>query len=267
AAPTVEASTEPGIYEFQDVPVGAYELLATADGSPFDPDRETVEIGADDAVTADLDVGFRFSIDRHRDELAALRTAADELVPSSQIDTAIHGYYASVAHALADVVESLPERGDQFAGTGVDPDAVAEALLDTGQGVVTVVDNALNTKQNVDLFNGCADLPAATVEWDGFEITTLFDLAGKEQMLDQQTEIRTRLTELEERIDAERDELNVVSPASDVLDELRNFAQNEMKSDTTRNAAVVFVLLGFADAVEELFEREQLRERLQYTRF
>jgi len=266
AAPAVGASTEPGIYEYEDVQVGSYELLATADGAPFDPDRKTVEIGTDESVTADLDVAFRFSIAEHRDEVEALRTAADELVPSSQIDTAIHSYYASVAHALADVVESLPDRGDQFAGTGVDPDTVAEALLDAGQGVVTVVDNALNTKQNVDLFNACADLPAATVEWDEFEVATLFDLAGQER-LDQQTEIRQRLTELDERVDAEREELNIVSPASDVLDELRDYARSTQKPDATSNAAVAFVVIGFADAVDGLFDREELRERLQYTRF
>jgi hypothetical protein len=266
AAPTVEQSTDPGIYEFEDVQVGSYELLATADGSPFDPDRETVEIGADESVTADLDVEFRFSIDSYRDDIEALRTAADELVPSSQIDTAVHSYYASVGHALVDVVESLPDRGDQFAGTGVDPDAVAAALLAAGQGVVTVVDNALNTKQNVDLFNACADLPAAAAEWDEFEVATLFDLAGQER-LDQQTEIRQRLSEVDERVDAEREELNIVSPASDVLDELRDYARSTQKPDATRNAAVAFVVIGFADAVDGLFDRGELRERLQYTRF
>lgn len=250
------------------LPAGEYTLVGSVDAEPFEDVRSRVTVPEDDTATVSLDVPFVFELSAtQRESLEALRREADDLLPGGRLDSAVHGYYASVARSLGDAAERVPESGVRFAETGVDPAPVVDAMLAAGRGCVEGVDNAMNTKHNVDLFSACADMREVSEEWRAdYDLDDLFELAAADRV-SQRAELKSRLSEAESTVEDHRGEVNVISPASDVLEELQAYEGDTRESDEVRNAAFVFAVAGFVDAVTELFEHPRLLDRLNRTMY
>ncbi|GAA0203513.1 carboxypeptidase regulatory-like domain-containing protein [Halobaculum roseum] len=262
SSPTDEGDDAVGL------PAGEYTLVGSVDGAPFEDVRSRVTVPEDDTTSVTLDVPFEYELSAtQRESLEALRREADDLLPGGRLDSAIHGYYASVAQSLADAVERVPESGTRFAETGVEPDPVVDATLSAGRGCVEGVDNAMNTKHNVDLFSACADMREASEEWRAdYDLDDLFELAAADRV-SQRAELKSKLSEAESTVEDNRGEVNVISPAGDVLEELQAYESETRESDEVRNAAFVFAVAGFAEAVSELFEHPRLLDRLNRTMY
>ncbi|QZP39463.1 carboxypeptidase regulatory-like domain-containing protein [Halobaculum magnesiiphilum] len=262
SSPTDEGDDAVGL------PAGEYTLVGSVDGAPFEDVRSRVTVPEDDTTSVTLDVPFEYELSAtQRESLEALRREADDLLPGGRLDSAIHGYYASVAQSLADAVERVPESGTRFAETGVEPDPVVDATLSAGRGCVEGVDNAMNTKHNVDLFSACADMREASEEWRAdYDLDDLFELAAADRV-SQRAELKSKLSEAESTVEDNRGEVNVISPAGDVLEELQAYESETRESDEVRNAAFVFAVAGFAEAVAELFEHPRLLDRLNRTMY
>lgn len=249
-----------------ELPVGEYELAGTVDGGSFGEARRRVTVEEDATTTVTLDVPFEYDLTAaQRDELDALRRETEELVPGGRLDTAVHRFYASVAEELGDTVETVPDSGARFAETGVEPSTAVDGVLAAGRGAVDAVDDAMNTKHNVDLFSACADMRESSVRWtEGYDLDDLFALADADRV-SQRAELRSRIADAEEEVEAHRGDVTVLSPAQDVLDELRTYARESRESDEVRNAAFVFSVAGFVSAVETLFDHPRLLDRLNRT--
>ncbi|MFC6793415.1 hypothetical protein ACFQFH_02600 [Halobaculum halobium] len=125
----------------------------------------------------------------------------------------------------------------------------------------------MNTKHNVDLFSACADMRGVSEEWRAdYDLDDLFDLVASDRV-GQRAELKSRLSEAESTVEDQRSEVNVISPAGDVLEELREYERETRESDEVRNAAFVFAVAGFVEAVTELFEHPRLLDRLNRTMY
>ncbi|QZX99090.1 carboxypeptidase regulatory-like domain-containing protein [Halobaculum rubrum] len=262
SSPTDEGDDAVGL------PAGEYTLVGSVDGAPFEDVRSRVTVPEDDTATVTLDVPFEFQLSAtQRESLESLRSEADDLLPGGRLDSAVHSYYASVARSLADTVERVPESGIRFAETGVAPEPVVDAMLSAGRGCVEGVDNAMNTKHNVDLFSACADMREVSEEWRAdYDLDDLFELAAADRV-SQRAELKSRLSEAESAVEENRAEVNVISPVGDVLEELQAYERETRESDEVRNAAFVFAVAGFVESVTELFEHPRLLDRLNRTMY
>ena len=262
SSPTDEGDNAVGL------PAGEYTLVGSVDGAPFEDVRSRATVPEDDTATVTLDVPFEFQLSAtQRESLEALRREADDLLPGGRLDSAVHSYYASVARSLADAVERVPQSGIRFAETGVAPEPVVDAMLSAGRGCVEGVDNAMNTKHNVDLFSACADMREVSEEWRAdYDLDDLFELAAADRV-SQRAELKSRLSEAESTVEEHRGEVNVISPAGDVLEELQAYERETRESYEVRNAAFVFAVAGFVESVTELFEHPRLLDRLNRTMY
>lgn len=250
----------------EGLPIGEYEFVGRVDHEQFSTARSTVTVREDQKARVSLDVAFTFELSAdQRSQLDELRTEASALAPSGRLDAAIHRYYASVADSLADTVESVPSAGERFATSGVDPDLAVEGMLSAGRGALASVDDAMNSKHNVDLFSACADMREASVDWGGsYDLGSFLELAEADRVT-QRAELKSTFSETESVLEENRGEVSVVSPGQDVLEELQAYKHETRESNQVRNAAFVFVLSGFADAVQGLFDHPRLVDRLNRT--
>jgi hypothetical protein len=257
-----------GRVSFDGVPVGQYRVTASADAPWFDCSPSDVTVSAGETADVTLDVAFVWSLDDgQRDRANAIRDGVDDLTSSRTTDVAVPRYYGSVVDSLLDTVERLPDCGRQFARTGASPDHVTDAVLDRADDLVGVVDDAMTTKHNVDLFTACADMPDARVEWtDSFEVVYLFELVGQ-QRVEQRRELRARLQSVDERIDGERGAVSSIHPVSDTYDKVKRLVGRAKDDDDVTHAVTVFAACGLLDAAEGLFDEPALRERLERTMF
>ncbi|MFB6126924.1 MAG: hypothetical protein ABEJ79_06495 [Halolamina sp.] len=260
------AEVSDGEVSFESLPAGAYEVTTAVGGEQFDTATETVRVQNGGRARARLDVSFEYDLSAdQRNRLAELQTAADDLVPTSQLDGAVHRYYASVVRSLVSEIERVPRLGARFAGADVGPDETVEALLWAGESLLDIIDPALNTKHNVDLFSACANMRQADIRWEsGYELDSFFELAAADRG-EQRSRLRAALSEAESTVEAERSEVTVASPARAVMDELQSHVQDTRESDEVRHAALTVVVVGLADAVETLFDHPELRDRLNRT--
>ncbi|UPW02281.1 hypothetical protein M0R88_09365 [Halorussus gelatinilyticus] len=257
-----------GAAEFDDLPVGKYEAGTEIPGDAFAVQSKRVRVRDGQRTRATLDASFEYGLDRRqRDRIADIRRDVDALTTASGRDVAIPRYYGSVVTALLDAVERLPREGHRFAIADADPDEVVAALLDTAEETVELVDDAMATKRNTDLFGACVDMPDARVEWSGdFEAETLFGLLAEDRTAQRQP-VRTQLQAVDDRINDERSDVAVVAPARELWEGVQRLVQRAPDDDPVRGAAVVLAASGLLDAVDELFDHEELRERLERTVF
>lgn len=258
-------SADDGI-TIEGLPIGEYEFIGRVDREQFSTARSAVTVREDQTARVSLDVAFTFDLSPdQRGQLDELRSEASELAPSGRLDSAIHRYYASVAESLADTIESVPAAGERFAKSGVDPSLAVEGMLSAGRGALASVDNAMNSKHNVDLFSACADMREASVNWEGgYDLGSFLELAEADRVT-QRAELKSTFSETESVLEANRGEVSVVSPVQNALAELQAYEHETRESNQVRNAAFVFVLSGFADAVQGLFDHPRLVDRLDRT--
>ncbi|WP_135827746.1 collagen binding domain-containing protein [Halorussus halobius] len=259
-----------GVASFEDLLVGEYEVEVTipSGGNAFVVDTQRARIRDGRVARETLDASFEFGLSRNqRDRISSVRQEVDELVSISGRDVAIQRYYGSVVTGLLETVERLPREGHRFARADADPDAVADALLDAAESAAELVNEAMTTKRNSDLFGACVDMPDHRVEWEGgYDVETLFELLDDDRKNQRQT-VLTQLRSVDDRINDERSDLASVSPARELWDRVKSFVNEEQGDDSVRGAAVAFAAGGLLDAVDELFDHDQLRDRLERTVF
>jgi hypothetical protein len=263
-----ETTDEEGVGAFTGLPVGKYEVGTEVPGDAFAVQSKRVTVRDGRRARATLDASFEYDTDPSQDErITEIRRDVDELTTGSGRDVAIPRYYGSVVTALLDTVERLPREGHRFASADADPDEVVAALLDTAEETVELVDDAMATKRNTDLFGACVDMRDERVSWDGdFEVETLFGLLGEDRTAQRQT-VRTQLQAVDDRINDERSDVAVVAPARELWEGVKQLVRDAPDDDAVRSATVVLAAAGLLDAIDELFDHDELRERLERTVF
>ncbi|WP_132056889.1 carboxypeptidase-like regulatory domain-containing protein [Halorussus amylolyticus] len=261
---------ESGVATFDDLLVGTYEarLEFSGGGNAFSAQSKRVEVRDGGRTRETLDSPFEFTLGRaERDRITSIRQDVESLAAASGRDVAVPRYYGSVVTALVDTVERTSRQGHRFATADADPDAVVAALLDAAEEAVELIHTAMTTKRNTDLFGACADMPDEWVEWSGsFDADALFELLEDDRTSQRQTVLQ-RLRAVDDRIDRERSDLAVVAPARELWDGVKEFVNSERGDDRVRGAAVAFVAIGLLDGVDELFDHDELRSRLERTVF
>lgn len=259
-----------GTAEFSAVPVGEYEVAfaPTESGSSFRSASSHVAV-EDGTTEVTLASSFRYTLDAdQRDRIASMREAVDSLSSTrAGVDVAIRYYYGTAVASLLDAIERLPDQGHRFAATTVGPDELVEALLAAAESALDGLQNALSTKRNVDLFAACAAMPEARVDWSGeFSTADLFDWLADDPVA-QRRRLTERLESVDERIESERPDFAVVSPARDPWSAIRDLVRGDRGDDRVESAALGFVAVGLLDAVADLFDEPALRERMERTVF
>jgi hypothetical protein len=265
--PETGETASDGTVRFDGLVVGEYTVRAEA-GDGFTVPEQSVTVARDRTEQCRIDLHFEYELSPEQaDRVAALADATSELRPSKQLDGAVHHYYGTVIESLAGVIEELPAAGHQFVGLDTDPDTVTDELLDVGEQLLERTKVALNDKRNVDLFTACAGMSDDRPVWrDGYDRAALFDcLDGDRRALLES--LRDRRAATDEEIGARRSEVTVDSPVREpfeAVDELVEAESSPMPSHP-RQAALSFAVEGYLRAVENAFDEQSLRERLDST--
>ncbi|SDR44140.1 COG1361 family protein [Natronobacterium texcoconense] len=260
-----------------DVLIGNYRAeIPAPDGyhEVFDDDEAPLTVTEDDTVDASVNAQFTWTLSSGKDDQAVridrIRQDLESLTVHSGRDTAIPAYYASVVESMLEAVESIPDSGHLFVDSDVDvdPDVLANAILETAARTTDAINDAMTTKRTIDLFAACADMPDPGVRWRGeYELEELFELFERleAEPKEQRRELKERYNAVGERIEDARQDVSETAPAR----EMHQRAW-ELFDDTDREREAVVALyasLVVFDAVERLFEHDALRERLSRTVF
>lgn len=265
-----EAKTDAtGAISVPDLRVGEYELRVDLPPGAdcFDTRPVTARVRDSQTTSERLAIDFDFSLgSAHRRRLDDIRQDLDGIGSVARRDTVIPRFYASVVEAYLDQVQELESAGIALLEHNRDPATTADAMLDAAEAATRTIDDVMSSKRNVDLFTACSDLPDQSVAWNGqFDLEDLFDLAAIPEWKGPHLgQFDDRKTEVERTIDAERGDLAEVSPAQEMISGLEEMSMQE-RTDPLRSAAYLVLMEGLLDAVERLFERSTLRERMTQT--
>ena len=251
------------------VGVGTYELtLEGAQSDRFEGGTTTVTVRRNQTVTAAVEARFSWSLSStQRETLSSLRSDVQSLARQSGRDTAIPRYYGSTVEALLDVVETLPRSGSAFLGQSSEPGpaVVADSLLEAAQSSLEAIHEAMSTKRIVDLFAACSDLPDHQVRWSG-----RCDLASALERLestpgDERHRLKPKYEAVKETVEDNREDLAEVGPAMEMLDAAWTMVNDS--EDTPAGLARIYAAELLLEAVEQLFDHDPLRQRLERTVF
>ncbi|WP_324664315.1 hypothetical protein [Haloarcula sediminis] len=264
----VNVTSEPdGTHRSSSIPVGRYRAAIDPPASTeglYRSSEVTFEVTEGDRTEVEMDAAFTWELSRaHRDRISQIRRDMDQITGKSGIDLAIPNYYASVIETVLDAVEAFPEQGDQLISAEAHPDEITEATLEAAGAAVETVADAMSTKRNRDLFTACADMPDATVRWQGgFDLPALVERLNEDQMAVRRS-YAARADSVSDRIDAERGAVSETAPARSMLDEVGI----ESRGDHVDEVVATHVAIMLLDAVDELFDHPELTERLSRTVF
>lgn len=263
----VETTDKTGDFTLEPLLIGQYRAslnLPRRLESLFETreNRLTVTDGVETEVT--LEASFTWDLSpAQRDRIRQIRTDLQDVTGKSGVDTAIPQYYASVIEGILDAVEAFPDRGHHFAEVDTHPDEVVSATLDATARAVETISDAMSTKRNLDLFTACADMAAARAQWEGtFQMEVLIDRLGDDGMTARRA-FAARADEVSDRIDSERSGLSEVAPARELLERV----DIESSGGDVESIVAVHVAILLVDAIDELFDHPELRERLSRTVF
>ena len=269
--PDAQARTDSrGQLQFDGVPIGQYQLdvALPTDSDAFAVSGGRLEVRENRTVTQRVDIEFRYSLRAHRDRIANIRRDLDDLATSTRRDDAIQTYYASVLRAVLDEIERLPQSGHPFIEHDRDPDAVAAALLAVTEEATAMLDERLSSRQNVSLFASCSSLPDVDAEWRGDVSITDVLAHTDEDRHELRSEYNRRFEAVDDRVTSELRDLAEVSPAREVLEGVNDLAQEcGRATDDLQRTTGLYVLLQLLAAVEGLFDRPELRKRLEQTAY
>ena len=257
-----------GEVTFQDARIGAYDAVPTLADKPteFTADSVSVRISEGQRTREKLPIRFDYALsDTHRRTIRDLRDRASDIATVSRRDGAIQSFYASVVHELLDTVEDIPNQPQPLLVVGIAPDSLVSAMLSAAEKATETVDEVMSSKRNVDLFAACTDLPSASVTWDGpVSMERLLELS--EQDIGQQRgELANRVERTDDRIARERSDVAEVRPAQEMLEAVRAMVRDSANVSQVDSAALVVTAEALLDAIESLFTRTQLRERMERT--
>jgi len=262
---TTDASGE---VTFEDVRIGTYRAAPSLTDKPteFSADDVSVRISEGQRTRETLPVRFDYELTGdHRRRIRDLRDRASDIATVSRRDGAIPSFYASVLHELLDTTEAIPTQAQPLLVAGIAPDRVVEAMLSAVEKAADTVDDVMSSKRNVDLFAACTDLPSASVTWNGeASIERLLELSTQES--GQQREgLTDQVEQAEDRIATERSDVAEISPAQEMLEAVRTMVRDSATLSQVDSAALVVAASALLDAIESLFDRTQLRERMERT--
>jgi len=253
------------------VVVGEYdvtvELPAGADEFEMDDIDNPVTVAEDETTTVEVDVRFAYELPPEaRRRLGDLRDRLESVSSHPRSDVAIPTFYASVVHELLDTVEDVPRNPALFLQNDHSPQTTIDALLAAAEAGVEAIDEAMSSKQNADLFAACGDMDRADVVWEGsFDLASFFERVEQDSGR-RRADIAQRLDEVDDTISRELRDLSEVRPAQDMWEQTRDMARDTSRSDPEM-AAITVLGLGLLDAIEALFDRQPLRERMTRTVF
>ena len=257
-----------GQVRFDTLLIGEYDISASVPGAgrAFSVSTPPATVSQDQTTDTTVDISFTY---QHSNEVQRrirdLQHRLDDLGSSARRDDAIQGYYASVLRSVVDEIEAIPAAGYEFLTHEQDPEQVAIALLDATDRMVDTAERVLSSKRNVDLFSACSGLPAVAVSWDGdADLSTVLDRCA-EDIGTQRAQIGDRVESVDQLITQELRDLAEVSPAREMLEAIRQEAGDQSGMDQLTVTAQLFVIELLLDAVESLFERPALRERMNQT--
>lgn len=259
-----------GRAHFHDLLVGEYRLRVEAGelGESFAGSDDTLKISEGTTTPVDLDIEFDYELSpAQRERVRGIREEIDQLGTSRGQDTLIPRYYGSVIDSLLSEIKKLPEYGHQFAGADIEPDQLTDVLLDVAAELTNRISAAMSSKRNGDLFEACATLDDTTVTWsDEYAVDELFSWLN-EDAAERRRRVQMALDRVEERIGAEQGSLATLSPARAVAERVSEMIR-EMNGDApVREPITLYAAHGLLGAVEELFEHDDIRERLKQTVF
>ena len=252
--------------------IGAYSVeLPQPDGrSYFEGDTAEFRLEEGETTTVDLDASFTWTIADHEYRISRLRTEISQLSEYSGRDGAVPAYYGSVVEATLDAAaDDLPASGHRFFETGVDPEPVANAMLLSAAEAVEAITAAMTTKRNIDLFAACSDLADPAVSWTGhYDIDELFewlegDLEARRDEIRRRFDRRT--DEVKSAIERRRQDYSELEPVRAMLDRVETLVSTDR--DDISVIVTTYTALQLLDAIESLFDHDELCERLSRTVF
>lgn len=263
----IEATTDESGESTKDgLLVGRYRVgLALPDRFEhlFETTEEQVRVDQP-GETVTLEASFTWNLSTpQRDRIARIRGKLRDITTKSGVDIAIPEYYVSVVETILEAVESFPEWGHHFAEIDADPDTVTDATLDSAAEATETIAEAMSTKRNLDLFTACSDMPDTNVQWTGsFDMGLLVDRLGEGPMVARRA-FAARADEVSSRIESDRGSLSEIAPARELLDRI----DIDESGEEVKDVVSIHVGILLLDAIAELFDHQELRERLSRTVF
>jgi hypothetical protein len=248
--------------------VGEYRVGCRIDGTHFTEPNRRIRVDENDTTKVTLDARFEWSLSStQRRRIRDLREAVGSLSDPSNRDVAIPRYFGSVVDEMLNTVESLPDSGHHFATADVDPDELADGMLDAAEVAIEHVDRAMSAKTNMDLFVACSDMADPKIRWSGeVSIEELFERTTRET-----AEVRNRLARrvdaVNDRIERERSEVAEIAPVETMWEETRALLRESGQMDSASQNVTMYATELLLDAIEQLFDHPPLQERMTKTVF
>lgn len=257
---TAEGTTdEDGRVSF-DLPVGSYRASLTLEGPNAGLFAIADDVGAVAAdATASVTVRARFDWEpdeRTRRRVARLRKTIRSVAKEATADPTIPLYFAGVTEALLACVEALPASGQHFATSGQGPDRVATATVAAAEAALEAVGQAMQAEGVRAVLGPRSDPVEVSPDLDAAPADLL---AYFEQDL-AIASVEARAHEVEGTIDREAERVHSVAPARAVVQKAVGLVPKN--ADGTTAATREFAALLLLNAVEQCFERPEIRSRL-----
>ena len=229
----------------------------------------SIEVRYKDWTEVNLNFEFEYALSKsHENTISNIREDIKSLSDSTY-DTAIQSYFGSVVEEHLQAVESIPNHGELFFKTGHSPDEAAEAMLTASAEGLDILQAAMSTKRNIDLFTACGDMQDRNIIWDHPNLLESFlnykaDLSG-EANREMKKDVKQEYERVDELISNERKEVSEISPIEVTHDRIIDLlGTGETDAEQIAAAHMTQQML---DAIEGFFDEEALRERLNRTVF
>ncbi|MHC3378861.1 hypothetical protein [Haloarcula sp. H-GB5] len=263
-----KATTEDGSVTLSDLPVGRYSIKPSLEEFPSQFSAEQASVTVRDGETARTKTAVEFDYrltSAATDRVRSLRSRADDIGTVSRRDGAIPAYYASVVESIADTAAEVPNSGYPLLVAGVSPDEVVDAVLDAGEVAAETISDVMTSKRNVDLFSACSDLQSVSATWQGqLSVSRVTELATQD-IGQQRGEILDQLETVDERISASVSDMAEVSPAREMWEAVRTMVRDNTGATQVQSAALIAVAEALLDAIDGLFDDDDLRRRMERT--
>ena len=255
-----------GRREARNLPVGEYEVSAHPQLDGVETTAAVERVAVRDGATTDvtLSIGVSYSVpEAYSERIAELRGRIEELTAATNRDVAIPRYYGTVLTSVLDLVSVVESSPEHVVGEVTSPNAMIGAVLDATDAGITAVEGAMSERRTSSLLEACASMPPAEVAWSGEATLDEFLEQVAEGGEHDRRALRDRLEETDDVLDGMWGEVNEIAPARKVHDRVGELARETRGIDDELTVvARAYVGIYLLDAIEELFEHDALRERL-----
>jgi len=230
---------------------------------------QSIQVRYKDWTKVNLNFEFGYALSQsHRDTILRLREDIDSLSDSTY-DTAIQTYFGSVIEEGLQAVESIPNHGELFFETDHSPDEAARALLNASSECLGILQGAMSTKRNIDLFTACGDMQDRNISWSHPNLLESFlnyktELSG-EASREMKKDVKQQYDSVDDLISDERKEVSEISPIEVMHDRIIDLLGTG--ETNTEKIAAAHMTQQMLDAIEEFFGHEALCDRLNRTVF